>query len=132
LAVLLSSTACSQLPVEFVHDGTTYVGVPVSTWEDVVARRLDINEVSRGRAQAIGLLRSEVRAVEAEAQTYRDDFNDCMDRAQVIAQERDDARIELAASDRKVKARTPWARAMQIQLGLLAIGGLTYLYVARP
>lgn len=130
--MLLSSTACSQAPVEFVHEGITYVGVPAYTWEDVVARRLDVNDVSRGRALAIGLLRSEVRAVEAEAETYRKDFDDCMDRVDAIAQERDDARIELAVSERKVRARTPWARAMQIQLGLLAIGGLTYLYMARP
>lgn len=127
LAVLLNLTAYSQTLVEFTHEGTQYVGVPVPTWEQVVARRLDANDLNRNRARVIAFLHSDVKDVEAIAETYRKDAEDYRERETAAIFERDQARIENNRLQKLLRRRTPWATAMKIHLGILVVGAAVFI-----
>lgn len=127
-AAVLSSTACSQIPIEFHHGGVIYVGVPVETWEAIVARRLDVNQVSRSRARAIVLLKADIADADAIATTYKEDA------AEAKKGERDallyaasvlDANV---AIQKKLRRRTPWATAMKIEV-CLVLSAATFLTI---
>lgn len=123
LAAVLNSTAYSQPLVEFDRGGVVYVGVPVETWEAIVARRLDANTINRSRARAIALLRSEIADADTIANTYRRDVEEARKRerdALIYAATAHDESAELLL---KLKRRTPWATAMKIELCLVVATG---------
>ena len=113
LAVLLSSTASGQTLLEFRHDGTDYVGIPVPVWEEIVAKRIGANQLNRERRLAITLLVKDVADADAAGETYRLDAIDAKKGEAAAYGERDEARAELDPLKRKVRNRTPWARAGQ-------------------
>ena len=131
--MLLSLTACSQTLVEFTHNGVPHVGVPVETWEAIVAKRLTANDLNRARARAIVLLASDVDAERLRADSYRKDADDAKagERAALDSMAR--AMEENGKLSRKLRRRTPWATAMKVQVGLILAGGIVYGYqTLRP
>lgn len=128
MAALLSSTLCSQTLVEFSNGGTRYVGVPVQTWEAIVARRLDANHINRSRARTIVLLQSEVADADSVARTYRSDADEYKDREARAIWERDQVSERLSKSERKVWLLRPWATAMKIEVCVVVVAGTFYIY----
>lgn len=128
MAVALSSTLCSQTLVEFRHGGTAYVGVPVETWEAIVARRLDANELNRSRARTIVLLQSDVADADSTAASYRRDADEYKDREARAIWERDQVAERLSKSERKVHRLRPWATVMKVQVCVVVVAGTFYIY----
>lgn len=128
MAVLLSSTLCSQSLVEFTHGGGAYVGVPVPVWEAIVARRLDANEINRSRARTIALLRSDVADADSIAATYMADVAEARQREREALNYANTVRDENGKLSKKLRRRTPWATAMKIQVGVIVIGGAIVTY----
>lgn len=124
----LNLTACSQPLVEFRHDGAAYVGVPAETWEAIVARRLDANQLNRARARSIALLRSDIADADIIAATYRADAIEARQRERDALTYAATVRDQNASLSKKLKRRTPWATAMKIQLGAIVIGGALITY----
>ncbi len=128
MAVTISSTLCSQTLVEFSSGGTRYIGVPVQTWEAIVARRLDANELNRSRARTIVLMRSDVADADSVAATYRSDAAEYRDREARAIWERDQVAERLAKSERKVRQLRPWATVMKLQVCVVVVAGTFYIY----
>lgn len=128
MAVTLSSTLCSQTLVEFSSGGTRYIGVPVETWEAIVARRLDANEMNRSRARTIVLLQSDVADADSTAASYQRDADEYKDREARAIWERDQLAERLAKSERKVRQLRPWATVMKVQVCVAVVAGSVYLY----
>lgn len=128
LAALLSSTLCSQSLVEFTHGGVAYVGVPVPTWEAIVARRLDANELNRSRARTIALLRSDVADADTIAATYRADVAEARQREREALNYANAVLVANGELSKKLRRRTPWATAMKVEVGIIVIGAgiITY------
>ena len=127
MAALLSSTLCSQTLVEFSSSGTRYIGVPVQTWEAIVARRLDANELNRSRARTIVLMRADVADADSVASTYRLDAAEYRDREARAIWERDQVAERLAKSERKVLRLRPWATVMKVQVCVAVVAGTVYV-----
>ena len=133
LAVALSLTLCSQSLVEFEHAGRLYIGVPVETWEAIVARRIEANQLNRERAISIVTLGGDVNAAKAKGETYRKDAEEA--KANEVAalaklREFEEANAKLS---RKLRRRTPWATAMKVEVGvLLAVGAFVTYQELRP
>ena len=131
--MVLSLTACSQSLVEFEHGGTKYVGIPVDTWEQVVARRLSANDLNRARARSIALLNTDVEDVRSIARKHEQDALDERQGKLAAIGERDAALVESGKLAKKLKRRTPWATAMKVQVGVLvAIGGWQVYQTLKP
>lgn len=127
-AALHSLTASGQTLVEFSHNGTAYVGIPVPIWEEVVAKRLSSNELNRMRARSIALLKSDVADVERISETYRQDAIDAKKKEAAAYAERDKAIGLNAELTKKLKRRTPWATAMKVQVCAVALVGAIVTY----
>jgi len=133
LAVALSSTLCSQSLVEFEHAGRLYIGVPVETWEAIVSRRIEANQLNRERAISIVTLGGDVNAAKAKGETYRKDAEEA--RANEVAAL---AKLNLSEDENrklsmKLRRRTPWATAMKVEVGvLLAVGAFVTYQELKP
>ena len=125
---MLNLTACSQTLVEFKHEGRAYVGVPVPTWEAIVARRIDANQLSRARARSIALLRSQVADADTVAASYRADAIEARRRERDALTYAAAVRDENSKLSKKLRRRTPWATAMKVEVGIIVIGAgiITY------
>lgn len=82
-------------------------------WEEIVAKRIGANQLNRERRLAITLLVKDVADADAAGETYRLDAIDAKKGEAAAYGERDEARAELDPLKRKVRNRTPWARAGQ-------------------
>lgn len=133
LAVALSSTLCSQSLVEFEHAGRLYIGVPVETWEAIVARRIGANELNRQRALSIVLLRGDAEAERTKGETYRKDAEEAKANESAALAKLREFEDENRKLSKKLRRRTPWATAMKVEVGvLLAVGALVTYQELKP
>ena len=128
MAVALSSTLCSQNLVEFEHAGRLYIGVPVETWEAIVSRRIEANQLNRERAISIVTLGGDVNAAKAKGETYRKDAeeakaNEVAALAKLNLSEDENRKLSM-----KLRRRTPWATAMKVEVGVLLAAGAFVTY----
>ena len=131
--MVLSLTASSQSLVEFDYQGAKYIGIPVDTWEQVVARRLSANDLNRARARSIALLNTDVEDVRSIARKHEQDAIDERQGKLAALGERDAAIAENGKLAKKLKRRTPWATAMKVQVGVLvALGGWQVYQTLKP
>lgn len=107
-----------------MHNGTAYVGIRASAWEDVVAKRITSNDLNRMRARSILELRDEVAAADSIAATFKRDAEGYRDRLAAQVMETDKVQSQLDKANRKVRNRTPWARAAQGVVGLMVLGAI--------
>ena len=133
LAVALSSTLCSQSLVEFEHAGRLYIGVPVETWEAIVSRRIEANQLNRERAISIVTLGGDVNAAKAKGETYRKDAEEAKANEVAALAKLNVFEDENRNLSRKLRRRTPWATAMKVEVGvLLAVGAFVTYQELKP
>lgn len=107
-----------------MHNGTAYVGIRASAWEDVVAKRITSNDLNRMRARSILELRDEAAAADSIAATFKRDADGYRDRLAAQIAETNKVQAQLDKASRKVRNRTPWARAAQGVVGLVVLGAI--------
>lgn len=104
------------------------VALPVPLWEEVVAKRIVSNELSRERRISIALLSAQIHSDSVKLAMKDRDIADERALKNTARMERDDCMTINGKLSRKVRNRTPWARAAQVQVCVIVVAGIVFGY----
>lgn len=109
---------------DFIHNGTAYVGIRASAWEDVVAKRLKSNDLNSMRVRSIMELKAEVAAADNVAESYKSDAEECNERFALAMGEIKSRDETIAKRERKIDRLRPWATGAKVVVGLVVLGAI--------